>query len=176
MIKNEALDMIIMALLDRNLGEAITATDNFLAVHPHQVNTDRLYAIKADYQLMADYWRRGYKDPQMTALYDNLLRRMYVLYATIAGSYDIRHTPYLDSLYAKVHTTPRDWSPQVIRESLEAFVSDVALAGLEHRPTKELYASHHREMVELFDYILTSGIWSDGFAQAMEDIVPISKA
>ena len=171
MIKNEALDMIIMALLDRNLGEAITATDNFLAVHPHQVNTDRLYAIKADYQLMADYWRRGYKDPQMTDLYDNLLRRMYVLYATIAGSYDIRHTPYLDSLYAKVHTTPRDWSPQVIRESLEAFVSDVALAGLEHRPTKELYARHHREMVELFDYILTSGIWNDGFAQAMEDIV-----
>ena len=171
MIKNEALDMIIMALLDRNLGEAITATDNFLAVHPHQVNTDRLYAIKADYQLMADYWRRGYKDPQMTDLYDNLLRRMYVLYATIAGSYDIRHTPYLDSLYAKVHTTPRDWSPQVIRESLEAFVSDVALAGLEHRPTKDLYARHHKEMVELFDYILTSGIWNDGFAQAMEDIV-----
>ena len=171
MIKNEALDMIIMALLDRNLGEAITATDNFLAVHPHQVNTDRLYAIKSDYQLMADYWRRGFKDPQMTSLYNNLLQRMYVLYATIAGSYDIRHTPYLDSLYAKVHTTPRDWSPQVIRESLEAFVSDVALAGLEHRPTKELYANHHREMVELFDYILTSGIWSDGFAQAMEDIV-----
>ena len=171
MIQNDALDMIMEALLERNLGEAITATDNFLAVHPHQVNTDRLYAIKADYQLMADYWRRGFKDPQMEGLYDNLLRRMYVLYATIAGSYDIRHTPYLDSLYAKVHTTPRDWSPQVIRESLEAFVSDVALAGLEHRPTKELYASHHREMVELFDYILTSGIWSDGFAQAMEDIV-----
>ena len=55
MIQNDALDMIMEALLERNLGEAITATDNFLAVHPHQVNTDRLYAIKADYQLMADY-------------------------------------------------------------------------------------------------------------------------
>lgn len=171
MIQNEALDMILDALLKRNLGESITATDNFLAVHPHQVNTDRLYAIKADYQLMADYWRRGYKDPQMTGLYDNLLRRMYVLYATIAGSYDIRHSSFLDSLYARVHTTPRDWSPQVIRESLETFVSEVALSGLEHRSTAGLYARHHKEMVELFDYILTSGIWSDGFAQAMEDIV-----
>lgn len=171
MIQNEALDMIMDALLKRSLGEAITATDNFLAVHPHQVNTDRLYAIKADYQLMADYWRRGYKDPQMTGLYDNLLRRMYVLYATIAGSYDIRHSPFLDSLYARVHTTPRDWSPQVIRESLETFVSEVAISDLEHRTTAGLYARHHKEMVELFDYILTSGIWSDGFAQAMEDIV-----
>ena len=171
MIQNEALDMIIAALLKRNLGEAITATDNFLAVHPHQVNTDRLFAIKSDYQLMADYWRRGFKDPQMTELYDNLLRRMYVLYATIAGSYVIRHSPFLESLYGRVHMTPRDWSPQVIRESLEAFVSEVALSGLENRPTSELYARHHKEMVELFDYILTSGIWSDGFAQAMEDIV-----
>ena len=171
MIQNEALDMILEALLKRSLGEAITATENFLAVHPHQMNADRLNVIKADYQLMADYWRRGYKDPQMEALYDRMLQRMYVLYATIAGSYDIRHSNYLDSLYAKVHTTPRDWSPQVIRESLEAFVSDVALAGLEGRPTTELYARHHKEMVELFDYILTSGVWSNGFAQAMEDIV-----
>lgn len=171
MKQNDALDMIFEALLDRNLGNAITATENFLVVHPHQVNTDRLYAIRSDYQLMADYWRRGYKDPQISALYDNLLRRMYVLYATIVGSYDVRHTPFLESLYNQVHTTPRDWSPMVIRETLETFVSEVALAGLENRPTAELYARHHKEMVELFDYILTSGIWTDGFSAAMEDIV-----
>ena len=171
MIQNDALDMILDALLERNLGNAITATGNFLAVHPHQINSDQLYAIESDYQLMANYWRRGYKDPQMEALYDNLLHRMYVLYATIAGSYNVRHTPFLDSLYARVHTTPRDWSPMVIRESLEAFVSDVALAGLENRSTAALYARHHSEMVELFDYILTSGIWTDGFSAAMEDIV-----
>jgi tetratricopeptide (TPR) repeat protein len=171
MIQNEAIDMILDALLERNLGEAITAAENFLAVHPHQISTDRLNALKSDYQLMVDYWRRGYKDPQIPALYDRMLQRMYVLYATIAGSYGIRHSPFLNSLYMKVHTTPRDWSPQVIMENLEAFVSDVALAGLERRPTAELYAQHHREMVELFDYILTSGVWSDGFARAMEDIV-----
>lgn len=171
MIQNESLDMILDALLERNLGEAITATDNFLAVHPHQVNADRLFAIRADYQLMADYWRRGFKDPKMGELYDSLLRRMYVLYATIAGIYDIRHTPFLESLNMKVHTTPRDWSSQAIRENLEAFVSDVALAGLENLTTVELYVRHHKEMVELFDYILTSGIWTDGFSEAMEEIV-----
>ena len=40
MIQNEALDMIIEALLKRNLGEAITATDNFLAVVCATCTTD----------------------------------------------------------------------------------------------------------------------------------------
>lgn len=168
---NEALEIIIDKLLDRNLGEAITATDNFLAVHPHQVNTDRLFAIRTDYQLMADYWRRGFKDPKLAELYDNLLRRMYSLYADIAGSYAIRHTPFLDSLAFRARVTARDWSPQVIREGLESFVSDVALFGLENRRSGELYSRHHREMVELFDYILTAGMWTEAYAAAMEEIV-----
>ena len=125
MIQNEALDMIIDSLLDRKLGEAITATDNFLAVHPGISGVgrddgagerDRLFAIRTDYQLMADYWRRGYKDPKLPELYDNLLRRMYGLYANIAGSYAVRHTPFLESLHNRARMTARDWSPQVVRE------------------------------------------------------------
>ena len=72
MVQNEALNLILSHLLRRDLGEAIIATDNFLAVHPHQVNADRLFAIRSDYQLMADYWRRGFKDPQLPNLYDTL--------------------------------------------------------------------------------------------------------
>ena len=171
MIKNEALDMIINGLLNRNLSEAITATENFLAAHPDRVNEDRLFAIKSDYQLMADYWRRGFKDPQMASLYDSLLRRVYVLYVTIGESYTYRHTSYLGDLYYAVNPTSQGWSPQAIRERLEAFVSDIALSGLEQRPTEEIYDRHQEEMSQLFNYILTSGIWSDDFAQAMEDIV-----
>ena len=36
---------------------------------------------------------------------------------------------------------------------------------------KELYARHFRSMVELFDYILTSGMWTDGFSSAMEEML-----
>ena len=176
MVHNEALNLILTSLLRRDLGEAITATDNFLAIHPHQVNIDRLFAIRTDYQLMADYWRRGFKDPQLPSLYDTLLKRMYVLYANIANAYNIRHTPLLSSLYYRSHTAARDWAPQNIREDLEAFVSEVAMLELEAPHTaepkrKELYARHYRSMVELFDYILTSGMWTDGFSSAMEEML-----
>ena len=176
MVQNEALNLILTSLLRRDLGEAITATDNFLAIHPHQVNIDRLFAIRTDYQLMADYWRRGFKDPQLPSLYDTLLKRMYVLYANIANAYNIRHTPLLSSLYYRSHTAARDWAPQNIREDLEAFVSEVAMLELEAPHTaepkrKELYARHFRSMVELFDYILTSGMWTDGFSSAMEEML-----
>ena len=176
MVHNEALNLILTSLLRRDLGEAITATDNFLAIHPHQVNIDRLFAIRTDYQLMADYWRRGFKDPQLPSLYDTLLKRMYVLYANIANAYNIRHTPLLSSLYYRSHTAARDWAPQNIREDLEAFVSEVAMLELEAPHTaepkrKELYARHFRSMVELFDYILTSGMWTDGFSSAMEEML-----
>ena len=129
-MKNEALDNILDCLTDRNLGKAIVAADIFLSVHPNQINSDRLNAIRTDYQRMTDYWRRGFKDPQVEHLYDNMLKRMYVLYATIAGNYEVRHSPFLQSLADRARMTPRDWSPQVVKESLEAYVSDVALLGL----------------------------------------------
>ena len=118
MVRNEALDTVLDHLLNRNLGEAIVAMDNFLAVHPHQINTDRLFAIKTDYQLMADYWRRGFKDPQLPQLYDNLLRRMYVLYANMASNHLCRmwpcsiwsqHTLRLPSVANSMHSIMTRW-------------------------------------------------------------------
>ena len=79
MVQSESLNQVFGYLKSRRLGEAIQTLEAFLSVHPHQINTDRLFAIRTDYQLMADYWRRGFKDPQLPSLYENLLQRMYVL-------------------------------------------------------------------------------------------------
>ena len=176
MIKSEALDNVLDCLIKRNLGEAIAALDSFLSVHPHQINIDKLFAIRTDYQLMTDYWRHGFKDPQLSQLYDNLLRRMYVLYANIDSNYTVRHMPFLASLFYRAHMTARDWSAQVIKDELESFVSDVAMLDLEPEHIAEvkrndLYANHYRSMVELFDYILTSDLWTDSFSAAMEDLL-----
>lgn len=173
---NEGLERVLDSLLARNMGEAIEALEMFLSVHPHQINTDRLYAIRSDYQLMTDYWRRGFKDPQLPHLYDNLLRRMYQLYSNIAINCWVRHSPHLSAKFLKANMPVRDRSPQVIREELESFVSDVAMLDLEPPHTSEqkrteLFARHHESMVELFYYILTSGLWTDGFTTAMEDIL-----
>ena len=143
---NEALSLLLDGLFDRDLGSAISAADIYLSVHPNQIYSDRLQAIRSDYQRMTDYWRRGYKDPQLNGLYDNLLKRMYVLYATIASNYRVRHSPFLQSLADKARMTLRDWSPQVIKEGLEAYVSDTALLGLDAAGGQagEVYARHHK--------------------------------
>lgn len=172
----EPLQKVETQLLKRDLGGAIKDMEIFLSVHPHQINSDRLYAIQSDYQLMTDYWRRGYKDPKLPELYDNLLRRMYQLYANIAINYRVRHSSQLSDLFLKVQMGGRDWSPQVIREDLEAFVSDIALLDLEppHVAADKLQAaySHHQELLStLFYHILTAGLWTDGFAKNMEEML-----
>ena len=128
---HQSLTEIFEHLKERNLSAAINELEAFLSVHPHQVNSDRLHALRTDYQLMADYWKRGFKDPQLPSLYQTLLQRMYVLCANISKHYGVGHSSYLSSVYMRIRMTARDWSPQNIREELEAFVSDSALLELE---------------------------------------------
>lgn len=171
-ILNEALAF----LKERNLNAAINVLETFFSVHPHQVNSDRLHAIRTDYQLMANYWKRGFKDPKLPELYQSLLQKMYVLCANISRSYGIQHSSYFSSLYMRLHMTARDWSPQNIREELETFVSDAAILELEPPHTREakqheLYSQHEHEMNVLFDHIFTSEIWADGIATVMEEML-----
>lgn len=173
---NEILSPVLEQLLQRDLGGAINAMEAFLSSHPRENDADRLFAIKTDYQMMADYWRHGFKDPQLTALYGNLLKRMYVLYANAAISQDVARSAYFSSLYVKVQMTSRDRQPQTITAELEAFVQDVAVLQLEpehqvKEKLKNLYRKHQYVMTDLFDYILTSRIWTDGMADSMEALL-----
>lgn len=173
---HKSLTAIFGYLKARNLSAAISELEVFLSVHPHQINSDRLHALRTDYQLMADYWKRGFKDPQLPALYQTLLKRMYVLCANISRHYGIGHSSLLSSLSMRLHMTVRDWSSQNIREELETFVSETTLLELEPENKrlerkKELYHQHQHQMNVLFDYILTSDIWTNGFASAMEEIL-----
>ena len=173
---HQSLKEIFTHLKARNLSAAINELEAFLSVHPHQVNSDRLHAVRTDYQLMADYWKRGFKDPQLPALYQALLQRMYVLCANISKRYGVGHSSYLSSIYMRMHMTARDWSPQNIREELETFVSETAMLELEaenkrEARRKELYSQHQHQMNVLFDYIFTSDIWTNGQASAMEEML-----
>jgi tetratricopeptide (TPR) repeat protein len=173
---HQSLKDIFSHLERHNLSAAIAGLEAFLSVHPHQVNSDRLHALRTDYQLMADYWKRGFKDPQLPALYQTLLQRMYVLCANISKHYGLTHSSFLSSVYMRLHMTVRDWSPQNIREEMESFVSDVVMLELEpeHKREvrrRELYRQHQHQMNVLFDYIYTSDIWSDGMASTMEEIL-----
>lgn len=176
MFKDDTLDTVYDYLADKSLQDAINEMENYLALHPHQINSDRLYAIKSDYQMMIDYWRKGFKDPQLPKLYKKLMHRMYVLYANVATNARVLSSPMLSSLMMKARLSTRDWSVQVIREQLESFVSDVAMLGLEAPHTaqerkKQIYQEHNQLMCELFAHIMTTDLWTEGQGEAMEQLL-----
>ena len=150
-------------LLCRNLSGALDAMEIYLSVHPLDNNKDRLYAIRSDFQLMTDYWKRGYKDQQATSLYENLLRRMYALYVQVkigcGGLISIPRQPADD-----------------LKGQLESFVSDVAMLELEPPHTrketeKAVHLKHHLLLKDWFDYLLLSPLWSAEQTEEMEQLL-----
>ena len=176
MTKNQTLDVVYEWLLRRNLSEALAAMNWYLSTHSGEQDTDRLYAIQADFLLMADYWKRGFKDPQLPQLYDNLLRRLYVLYADTARRYQIKCSSYLLSVYNRLTLSSREWTLQNLKEGLEEYVTANAMLALEPEHTqiekkKELNLNHHQLIADWFDRLLLSNHWSEGEASAIEEIL-----
>ena len=176
MTDNRALDAVYKWLLKRNLSEALTAMESYLSSYSGTNDVDRMYAIKADFQLMSDYWKRGFKDPQLPQLYDSLLRRLYVLYADAAMTYQIKHSAYLSNINARLSFASRDWSVQALKEALEEFVTSGAMIALDPEHTRaekkrELHRKHQQLMADWFDRLWLSAIWSEGQASAMEEIL-----
>ncbi len=176
MVENEVLEGVLTRLEERNLSGALEAMEGYLASHRRQNDGHQTEAIRSDLERMADYWKRGYKDPQLKGLYDNLLRRMYVAYANAAIGYAVGQSAYLSSVYMRLTLTARDWSVQGLREALEAHVSEVAMLDLEPEHTqgekrKDIYRRHHQLMSEWFDNVWLSSIWTEGQASAMEELL-----
>ena len=176
MTKNHALDAVYGWLLKRNLSEALTAMEGYLSSYTGGQDADRLYALQADFQLMSDYWKRGFKDPQLPQLYDNLLRRLYVLYADAAMSYQIKHSAYLSSVHAHLTLSSHDWTLQALKEALEEFVTASAMLALEPEHTqaekkKALHRQHQQLIADWFGRLWLSAIWNEGQASAMEEIL-----
>ena len=176
MTRNPALEEVYDWLLKRHLSEALDAMGRYLASYTGGQDTDRLYALQADFQLMSDYWKRGFKDPQLPHLYDNLLRRLYVLYADADMTYQIKHSAYLSGIHARLSLSSHDWTVQALKEALEEFVTSGAMLALEPEHTqvekkKELHRRHQKLIAEWFDRLWLSAIWSEGQATAMEEIL-----
>ena len=159
-----------------NVGLAIAEMDTYLAAYPQQQTVERLNGIKAEYELMTDYWRRGIADPQQDQLYQYLLQRVYVLYANIASYHRMRSFPTLAGIYNRVRMERTDWSLSDIRKEMEDFVSSLAMLELEPEHTRQekseqLYKEHQTQMNSLFCYVLTSRMWTEGVGNDFEEIL-----
>lgn len=166
-----------MRLIDeRRLYEALELLASFGSKYPELDVAVALDGIRDDYDRMADYWGRGYRDPQLEEIYSALLRRMYRLTANVSLRYAVGHLPFLSGISRRISGVGRDWSLLVLRAALEGFVSDVAMSGLEpeHKRKErqtEIHTAHQRLMDDLFDYIWTSEQWNDGTAEQLGEIL-----
>ena len=176
MSHNEALNAIINDIQSRQLGKAIAQLENYLFTYAQPQASNQLEDIKADYQRMSDYWQKGYDDPQRERLYDQLLRRMYVLTMNVSVRQYIRASSYVTGIYTWARAARSEWSATALRRDMEAYVSDVAMLELEPEHTrkqkqKDVYEGHQRLMAALFDYIWTSRMWTDSLTETFEDML-----
>lgn len=173
---NKELDDILRLLDSRRLSEAMELLGTFGCKYPELNLTGPLDDIRSDYERMSGYWSMGYRDPQLDSIYDELLRRVYRLTADVYLRYAIAHSSYMSGICRRIDVAGRDWSEGVLRGMLETFVTDVAMLGLEPEHVRAarktgLYSDHQQMMNDLFDYIWTSPQWSDGMADAFQQIL-----
>ena len=173
---NMQLQQVAEQLYTGNVGKAIAEMETYLAAYPQQQTTEKLKGIKTEYQLMEDYWRKGVVDPQLTQLYQHLLQRLYVLFGNVASYYHTLSHPTLSGIYSRVRMEHQDWSLKMIRKEMEDFVSSVAMLEFETEQAREvkkelLYRNHQLQMNALFNYILTSRMWSDGVGHDFEEML-----
>ena len=176
MVINEALSTIVKSVIDRQLGSSIAHLESYLFTFVQPQASEQLNAIKTDYQLMSSYWQQGYDDDQRQKLYDQLLRRMYVLTMNIGIRYSIRQSAFLTGIHSRARLSRKEWSAAALRRDLVDYVSDVALLELEPEHTRRqhrqaIYAQHQQMMEALFDYVWTSRLWTDGVTDAFEEML-----
>ena len=160
-------------VLARQLGKSIEARENYLLTHPQQADMDALISLRDDYRLMADYWQRGFSDPQREQVYDQLLRRMYVLTANMISNWQLTDSPFMKNLHLRPRKNRKDWSMSSVRAAMEDFVGSVAMLQLEKNgnSSKELHQQHWQLMNDLFDYIVTSRQWRQQLADIFLDML-----
>lgn len=166
---HDELDNILLLLHNRQLGKAIDALSNYLAVHPRQKDADELEAVREDYARMRGYWLQGYSDPHLTDVYCGLLQRAYVLTVNVIIAWQIGDSPFLKAMYLRPRNRRKDWSLSAVRAEMEAFTGNVTMLQLEPEHTRQqkseaLHQEHWEQMRDLFDYILTSREWREGLA------------
>ena len=171
-----SLERIYKQLIDGNAGMAIAEMETYLAAWPQPQTTERLLELKEDYTLLAGYWRQGVEDPQRQEQYQRLLQRVYLLFSNVAVYRHLQASSFLIGLYQQARQSQREWTLAAIRGEMENFVSEIAM--LEFEPEnkradkrRELYKEHQQQMNTLFNYVLTSRMWTEGVGRGFTELL-----
>lgn len=164
-----------LILREHDLGKALHN------IHT-EISSDSTYSflegqyevIEKDYHLMRDFMLRGFKDPQIDAVYTNILQRTYRLYCAMELAAMTKKRPSL--ITAKIKSAGISLQSDDVYEELERFVQDVAMAslnisGIQETPVKSVYARHQQYMSRLFDAVLVSEQWNDNCAESVRKLM-----
>ncbi len=171
-----AMGRIFDALITGNVGLAIAEIETYLAAWPNPQVKEKVDTLKQEYQLMTGYWEQGIRDPQRETQYLRLLQRTYALCANTSIQRHLQHSSYLQNLYSQARQNGYNWTVEAIRQEMEGFVSEVAMLELEpeeqrNEKSAQLYQHHQHYMNVLFNYVLTSNMWSESVGEGMETIL-----
>lgn len=136
--------------------------------------SERFERIEEDYQMMLDYMRRGYKDTKRDEMYKALVSKLYVLSLDIEQAELFREKSIYSEAYDKVKRV--GWDNELIRFTLENFVSDIAMLQLEPNDVRlekqrALYKRHQEFMSTLFRKIWLSFQWNENEADFYEQLL-----
>lgn len=167
---------IIRSILDRqDLGRALREIRAEISGDSIYSSLEGEYeAVEKDYQLMRDYMLRGYKDPQIESVYRSLLRRACRLYGTMCLAEIAKKRPSYIS--AGISSGGLSLQSDDVRDELERFVQDVAMAslsvaGMRETSPGDIHVRHQQYMSRLFDAVLVSGQWSDNSAETVKRLL-----
>lgn len=161
----------------RRLRTALDRLEAFSYKHPELRLSQRIESVRNDYGLMADYWRRGYKDKSLDSVYNDIIYKVYTVSADAYTSYCIRRDSFLAETDRRVRGNGRDDDFLTAAcNQLEDFVSNSAVLQLQPEHVRgermaELQAKHQRFLSDVFDYVWTSGQWNDGTMQQLKHLL-----
>lgn len=135
---------------------------------------DELENIERDYNLMLEYMKRGFNDPQRKDIYSKLLARLYNFVSNLRIAYMAQNISFYTEATRK--SVNQSFSEERIKTALETFVTDVAMLSLEPEPartekSKEIYRRHNDFIQALFGYIIVSRQWTDNERDFFEGIL-----
>lgn len=167
-------DYIIESLKNEELSASLRSVRSFLDMNPNLISTDELGNIERDYNLMLDFMRRGYADPERENIYVRLLDRLYSFVCNLQLAYNTHHLSFF--IEAKRKTISRQFTSESIRSALECFVTDTAMLSLEveevrEAKSKETHRRHHEYMQALFNHIIVSGQWTQDMTSFYQNIL-----
>lgn len=166
-----ALGRMVRHLSNKQAALWFADANDYLSRYPSPQTAEVVERLRADYDLMADYWLKGVKDEHFDTMYDQLVKRAAAITEHMSlENFNTADKGLLAAWRESVKRSAADWSWETIYGRLEAFVTNVAMAEL-GGGTREVYARHQQFRQDLFKYVVSSLVMSDAEKDDVERLL-----